>query len=214
MGTTEFRPKKRGCKEHEDRNIKIYVLSQRGFNYVEIGKLFGLSDSRVLQVVKMMSRNVRNGYYDIDTLMKTEIDIPDELKEKEAKRMSSNDYDDIYEKYLNIGFSFNYTNKNRLSASKIVFKEELDTISPSKFNNDDVPLLVKCKSCNTYMDFDEYRWICPCCKTWVREITVYTRLEKENDNYLRSINMYKPDCCEMCDGPYPDCISSCRFIED
>lgn len=123
------------------------------------------------------------------------------------------DYDKVYEQYTNSGFKFDYNNR-RLSRSKIIFNDELKTTPMIKRNGDDIPLLVNCKPCNTYMDFINGHWTCPKCKARVREMTIYNQLERENTQYLNNIEMDIPDCCDACGGPYPDCMSSCQLFAE
>lgn len=126
---------------------------------------------------------------------------------------SFDDYNDIYEQYANSGFKFDYNNR-RLSRSKVIFEEELKLVPMTKRNDDDVPLLVNCKPCGIYMDFVNGHWVCPKCKLKVREMTIYNQLERENEKYLRSIEMDMPECCVSCGGPYPDCTSSCQLFDE
>lgn len=131
------------------------------------------------------------------------------------------EYDDIYEQYENSGFEFVYKNK-RLGKSKTIFKEEVDGIDISKRNNDDIPLFVKCGSCGIYMDFEmgpnddlDGWWKCPDCGARVKERTVYRHLEDENEAFMESFAVDDiPEYCQECDGPYPDCIPSCKLFDD
>jgi len=90
-------------------------------------------------------------------------------------------YEMIYEQ--NFGFEFEYG--SRLGKSKPMSKDQTEEIPESKRNNDSVPLFVKCKSCDEYMDFANYIWKCPVCGKSVQEMTVYKQLDKENaeDDY-------------------------------
>lgn len=121
-------------------------------------------------------------------------------------------------------FEFKY-NKGRLSKSKCISKNELESIPAIKINIDSTPTVVKCGTCNEYMDYEESKeyglvgkWICPVCGKWVKETTVYNQFEKENQEWS---DLYEIDCvddipegCDACGGPYPDCIASCKLFDD
>lgn len=124
----------------------------------------------------------------------------------------NNDYNEIYLTYATSGFRFNYN--KRLSKSKVILRDEIVNIPLIKRNDDDVPLFVFCKPCDVYMDYIDGNWCCPSCKRRVRELTIYRQLERENEEYINSIQIDIPECCEACGGPYPDCLSSCKLFDD
>ena len=132
------------------------------------------------------------------------------------------EYDDIYGQYAESGFEFNYSSK-RIGKSKPIFKDVIDTIDATKSNNSDIPLFVNCKKCGTYMDYQAgdsgmfSSWYkCPVCGSRVKESTVYSQLDRENEQYLDSFGYDNdiPECCEACGGPWPDCSSSCSMFDD
>lgn len=128
-----------------------------------------------------------------------------------------NEYDDIYKKFDSSGFEFIRKNKH-LGNSRIIFQDELSKIEASKTNNDDLPMLIYCDDCGCCMDYnilegkDVGVYICPVCKGTVKELTLYNKLDRENERYLASIG--KPEICKKCGGPWPDCESSCRMLNN
>lgn len=91
------------------------------------------------------------------------------------------------------GFLFNYS-CSRIGKSQPLGEDDLSSFDPQKHNNDDVPLFVRCKNCGVLMDFtpgpnDDLngKWICPECKTKVRERTAYSELGRENDAFLSDL---------------------------
>lgn len=136
--------------------------------------------------------------------------------------MKTNEYNDIYEQYENSGFEFLYKNK-RLGKSRTIFADEVNAIDVMKRNNDEIPLFVKCASCGVHMDFEvgyfddlDGWWICPDCGARVKERTVYSHLEKENEEFITEFNSEDdiPEYCRECDGPYPDCMPGCKLFDD
>ena len=88
------------------------------------------------------------------------------------------------------GFLFNYSS-SRLGKSQPLGEDDISSFDSAKHNSDDAPLFVRCKKCGVLMDFapgpnDELdgKWICPECKTKVRERTAYSELSRENDAFL------------------------------
>lgn len=108
---------------------------------------------------------------------------------------SNDEYQEIYEQYDGSGFEFTFNPDNRyLGASRSIFKDSIKLINPICRNNDDVPLFVRCKKCNQYMEFQEGLkdeldgwWICPTCNARLKEITVYNRLERENAKMIAEL---------------------------
>lgn len=131
----------------------------------------------------------------------------------------TNEYDEIYDRYSKTGFKFNYS-KKRIGKSKTIFEEEMSAIENGKRNEDDIPLFVYCKACNTYMDFIAGiemlggKWTCPSCGSSVREKTIYNQLSRENSDDTESFEDYEPECCQACGGPWPDCEASCKLFDD
>ncbi len=100
-------------------------------------------------------------------------------------------YQETYEQYEGSGFVFGY-NRGRLSKSQVIFEEDIERIQPRKRNNDDTPIFVKCRTCESYMDFRagpmnqlEGYWQCPDCGVKVREETVYNKLDRENVEFMK-----------------------------
>lgn len=98
------------------------------------------------------------------------------------------EYKDLYGQLEDSGFEFEYT--SRLGRSKPIFKENIDELDPSKHNNDEIPLFVKCCSCGEYMDFTQGsnkmmdgKWTCPSCGKRVKERSAYDQLERENEEW-------------------------------
>ena len=94
------------------------------------------------------------------------------------------------------GFLFNYNN-SRLGKSQPLEGSEISSYEPQKHNNEDVPLFVNCKKCGFLMDFEPGQkgnldgyWICPECRSKVRERTAYTKLERENDAFDKNFFDY------------------------
>ena len=108
---------------------------------------------------------------------------------------SNDEYQEIYEQYDGSGFEFTFNPDNRyLGASRSIFKDSIKLINPICRNNDDVPLFVRCKKCNQYIEFQEGLkdeldgwWICPTCNARLKEITVYNRLERENAKMIAEL---------------------------
>ena len=120
----------------------------------------------------------------------------------------------------NYGFIFDYN--KRLSKSKPLSEKELTNINARNRNNDDVVLVVRCKTCCEVMNFHvgpsdclDGMWQCNVCGSKVRERTIYSQLERENE-----MGIYEFDeaditsGCESCGGPWPDCMSSCSIYDD
>lgn len=115
-----------------------------------------------------------------------------------TKKYDGETYEDIYD---GAGFYFDYN--RQLSHSK------------------DIPLFVNCKACDTFMDFIPGndgpltgKWKCPICGKSVRESTVYEKLNRENDHFEDELREEIPEGCIACGGPWPDCESSCKLIDD
>jgi hypothetical protein len=131
------------------------------------------------------------------------------------------EYDDVYKQHAGSGFEFVYY-KRHLGKSKMVFREAIASIDAIKRNEDDIPLFVRCRECDTYMDFTpghtgvlDGRWICPSCGARVRERTAYSQLDRENTAYLIAIEREEePEGCSECGGPWPECQSGCRLFRD
>ena len=107
-----------------------------------------------------------------------------------AKRRND-EYEETDNQQTDFGFEFNY-GSGHLGNSKSMSSEDMSKLEASKRNKHDVPLFVKCRSCGTYMDFQEGSgtmldgwYICPSCKTRVKEITLYNKLDKENNEWLK-----------------------------
>ncbi len=115
------------------------------------------------------------------------------------------EYYDIYENLEESGFEFSYKNQ-RLGRSKPIAKSAIDKLDPSKHNNDDIPLFVKCRHCEEYMDFEEGpngmldgKWTCPDCGSRVRERTAYSQLERENEEWENEYDkIYNEDFDDFC----------------
>lgn len=105
---------------------------------------------------------------------------------------TNDEYEEIYEQHKGSGFEFYYNPASRyLSVSKEISKSEVDAIDLKCRNNDDIPLIVRCKRCNQYMQFQEGvkdeldgKWVCQACGAKVNEITIYNQLERENEKFL------------------------------
>ncbi|MFI3115315.1 MAG: hypothetical protein R3Y12_04145 [Clostridia bacterium] len=125
----------------------------------------------------------------------------------------------IRDKILKSGFEFTYF-KGRLSNSKLIY--DFENIEMNKRNTDDIPLFVKCKECDEYMDFEigildslDGKWICPFCQSNVSEEKIYSKLNYENEtNHLLFEDDTIPRGCGDCGGPWPNCISSCKIYND
>ncbi len=125
------------------------------------------------------------------------------------------------------GFRFVYS-KRHLSKSELIFSKDLDSIGDDK--KDDENMVVLCKSCGEYMTYNNRDSIftsfykCPVCGIGVKESTLYKRLDDENKSFMDEYeDIYgsdedddegMPDICADCDGPYPKCVSSCRFFDE
>ncbi|WP_347256087.1 hypothetical protein [Anaerostipes sp. PC18] len=99
------------------------------------------------------------------------------------------EYNDIYNEF---GYRFDYSKKH-LGKSKELSIDEIRKIDDSKSNNNDIPIFIRCKQCDTYMEFKpgpenllDGCWVCPICNSKVKEITPYTKLESENSAFLDS----------------------------
>ena len=119
------------------------------------------------------------------------------------------------------GFIFNYN--KRLSKSKVIPKNDVLEINPDKRNTDEIPLFVNCKPCNELMDFEigpedclDGKWVCPICRSTVKEQTVYKQLDRENEESIYDNQDLddEPECCRACGGPWPDCESSCKIFDE
>ena len=72
-----------------------------------------------------------------------------------------------------------------------------------------------CVECGATMEkADEEVLICPKCQHSV-DIEDYG-YEDEYDDYFSSIqvDIEKPEYCGICDGPWPDCETSCKLFDD
>lgn len=104
--------------------------------------------------------------------------------------MRRKEFDEIYD-YSNCGFLF-YYNK-RISKSIPISKEDMRRISIGKGNGD--KLFVVCRPCDTFMDFTEGPhdlegwWVCPCCGARMKERTAYQQLDRENDEFLKKMEL-------------------------
>lgn len=105
----------------------------------------------------------------------------------------NNDIDDEFEevfgRFKDSGFEFDYNNR-KLGKSRPIFKDQIDKLESTKHNNDNIPLFINCKACGTYMDFEEGPtdnldgwYTCPVCGKRVKELTVYSQLNRENNAY-------------------------------
>lgn len=102
------------------------------------------------------------------------------------RRQHRDEYDEIYGEVASSGFIFGYGN-HRLSGSQMISQEEMAGIPDTKRNGDAVPMYVTCTNCGQLMDFTtgnsgtlNGNWTCPNCRKYVRESTVYHKMEKEN----------------------------------
>ena len=126
------------------------------------------------------------------------------------------EYDEIY----GCGFEFTYRNK-RLGHSKPLSWQRCSELGKFRSSNDD-HMFVKCGICSEYMDYIsgtgnlDGKWICPNCSVKVRESTAYNQISRENINFENKWGSLdsKPDICESCGGPYPDCMTSCKIFDD
>lgn len=84
------------------------------------------------------------------------------------------------------GFRFDYNN-GKLNHSVLLNLEECVKIPMQKANEQN--FYIFCKKCGVYMDFDEQgnlddsKWICPVCGKKVKEMTAYSKIDKENYNF-------------------------------
>lgn len=72
-----------------------------------------------------------------------------------------------------------------------------------------------CDECGSNMEkADEEVLVCPSCKHSV-DIEDYGH-EHDYDDYYSSIKEEddEPECCKSCGGPYPSCMTSCKFFDD
>ena len=95
---------------------------------------------------------------------------------------------------LDYGFRFSHKKKRRLGKScelDILDLVRLSVAYPDSGNDQNI--FIYCEDCNTYMtymigksdDLSGY-FICPICKSKVRESTPYHQLEKENEEFLKN----------------------------
>jgi uncharacterized C2H2 Zn-finger protein len=116
------------------------------------------------------------------------------------------------------GFEFDSIN-HRLRAPRLITEKEIRKLGKTKVN--DGSITVKCSSCGVHMDFTagpknslDGKWVCPSCKTIVREKTPYTKLANQNAAYTTRIYSEKvPSGCSACGGPYPSCKTSCNVFD-
>lgn len=109
--------------------------------------------------------------YDLSVLL----DLIDD--KEEAKLL--NEYERLYNE--NFGFEFPYN--RRIGKSKPMSWRKVKMVPIGKCNEDEVPLFVKCTKCNCYMDYVGDWYICDNCGARVKERTLYSQLDKENQEF-------------------------------
>lgn len=115
------------------------------------------------------------------------------------------------------GFKFNYNN-HHVSTSKPMDDRTADELGEDYTNSQD--MYVYCKKCRAYMIYEASndvlgRYICPGCGTKVKEETLLNQLDKENRLFERKLyDDSIPEGCSACEGPYPDCMVSCKMFDE
>ena len=95
-----------------------------------------------------------------------------------------NDMD--YEKFYGVKFVMDYNNGHLNNA------KEVSDVPPEVNGNDD-NIYVFCKKCGVYMNYQKLNmsaisglYICPVCDKKVREETVYNKLSRQNNSWLKA----------------------------
>lgn len=92
-----------------------------------------------------------------------------------------------HDRYSDFGFLFYYDEE--LSDSIPLSSEQMKRISIGKGNGD--KLFVVCEPCDLFMIFESGEnelggyWVCPECGARVYEYDAYTKLDNENEEFLK-----------------------------
>ncbi|MCD8373255.1 MAG: transposase [Clostridia bacterium] len=76
----------------------------------------------------------------------------------------------------------------------------------------------KCENCGAEMEYSyqRHKFMCPICHETMEESDweLANEYDDYDDHYSSDIqDDEKPDVCETCDGPYPDCVDGCKLIK-
>ena len=102
-----------------------------------------------------------------------------------------------YNTVYNVNFVMNYNN-GRLGVAR-----EVSDVPDGVIGNDD-NIYVFCKKCGVYMNYQKLNmsaisglYICPVCDKKVREETVYNKLSRQNNSWLKANDFDTEDYDEL-----------------
>ena len=96
----------------------------------------------------------------------------------------SNEYERVFDEIF--GFEFPYN--RRIGKSKTMTWYRVKMIPECKRNANDIPMFVKCTKCDKYMNFVDGWYVCELCGSRVKERTLYSQLDRENQEFDKQMD--------------------------
>lgn len=89
------------------------------------------------------------------------------------------EYDLLYEEYYGFEFELGVTD---ISKPIPMSKKKVESIEKCKTVTDDkIPVFVKCKTCDEYLDYGYGYFKCKCCGKEIKEMDLYSIMDEDLD---------------------------------